>query len=366
MLTVLTFVGIYIAGYLSLSHMMGKAIPCGASGGCAAIASHPSSKIGNIPVAVFGLMAYLLLMALAVARSRADRPAANTLNRLGFWISGTGTLVSIGLTLFSFVAIQPCAWCLASAITMTLIFLLHAFLLNQPDQVTPTWNMDRTVAGVCFILAIGGLGMGASQLSRAGDYAVDANQAIKSLLPENFVIDPAIHLQGDPKAKVTVVEFADFFCPSCREAFPKLKGAFRQYGGKLRVGFTPFPMYTLQGHELSLPASLVALEAGKKGNYWAAVELFFTTPTEQMASMEQILGMARNLGLDATALGERIAKADDSLIDPLSKIMEYATSKGVDRTPTFIVFAEGVPPRYVARDLTETLNSSPYRELLAP
>lgn len=365
-LTVLAGAGIYVAGYLTLSHIMGKAIPCGASGGCAAIFAHSSSKIGPVPVAALGLGAYFVLFALAIIRDVLGKPDHPALSKLGTVISGAGAVISIGYTLFAIMVInQTCLWCLASLGIMVTTFVAYLILLSVESSPETTPAFNPMIPGIVAVLALGGIGVGASQLSHAGDYPKAANEVIRTVKAEDFLIDPKTQFKGNADAKVTLVEFADYFCPACRTQLPEIQGAFKQYNGRLRLGFSPFPLFNKEGHELSLPATVAALVAGEHGKFWEASELLFATPTEQMTSLDDITNLMESIGIDKKEVMDKIDKGT-SYTDKLAKSMDFASSKGIDRTPTYIIFAEGQPPQMVSKDVPTVLAQSPYKELLAP
>jgi protein-disulfide isomerase len=80
---------------------------------------------------------------------------------------------------------------------------------------------------------------------------------------------------GPNEAKVTVVEFMDPECESCREFYPHIKHIMRKYEGKARlvIRYVPF-------HQNSRFA-IAILEASKlQGKYWETLELLFKTQPE--------------------------------------------------------------------------------------
>jgi protein-disulfide isomerase len=80
---------------------------------------------------------------------------------------------------------------------------------------------------------------------------------------------------GSNEAKVTVVEFMDPECESCREFYPHIKHIMRKYEGKARlvIRYVPF-------HQNSRFA-IAILEASKlQGKYWETLELLFKTQPE--------------------------------------------------------------------------------------
>src|SRR2546428_511557 len=51
-------------------------------------------------------------------------------------------------------------------------------------------------------------------------------------------VDPSRdHIQGDPKALLTLVEYGDYQCPFCGAAYPEVKKVQKDLGSKLRFVF---------------------------------------------------------------------------------------------------------------------------------
>src|SRR5688500_5106928 len=69
LIIVLCLAGIVVAGTLTYAHYQNLIIPCGTSGGCQDVTNHPSSKWFNQPVALYGLAAYVVLLAISIARA---------------------------------------------------------------------------------------------------------------------------------------------------------------------------------------------------------------------------------------------------------------------------------------------------------
>src|SRR5262249_38678706 len=72
---------------------------------------------------------------------------------------------------------------------------------------------------------------------------------------------------GDPTAKITILEFADFSCPHCLEYHPTIEQIIDDFvvTGKARFMFRPM---TFVGGPYSETAAQAALCAGKQGNFW--------------------------------------------------------------------------------------------------
>jgi uncharacterized membrane protein len=124
-LPLLALFGLSVASYLAYTKLADTAVVCGPVGDCDAVQTSVYSELFGIPAAVLGALSYLGILALW-AVSHLGRDQAADLARLGlFGLALVGSLFSLYLTFLEpFVIGAVCAWCLASAVTMTLILLL--------------------------------------------------------------------------------------------------------------------------------------------------------------------------------------------------------------------------------------------------
>lgn len=129
-------IGLLDALYLSWSKLAHQQVICGSYKGCETVNSSPYAEIGGIPIALLGAGAYLVILALLYLESRG-----------GFWqengplaifvVSLAGTLYSAYLTYVEIAVIHAvCLYCVASAITMTVVFALTTFRLVIPQAET--------------------------------------------------------------------------------------------------------------------------------------------------------------------------------------------------------------------------------------
>lgn len=97
---------------------------CLGNGDCATVNNSPFSEIYGIPVALLGLLAYLVILAILVLEPR-WKLAAQTGPTLVFGMGLVGFLFSAYLTYIEFFVIfAVCPFCIISAILVTLIFIL--------------------------------------------------------------------------------------------------------------------------------------------------------------------------------------------------------------------------------------------------
>jgi uncharacterized membrane protein len=112
----LATVGLGVASYLTYVHYSGIPPLCTAGGSCLEVQTSIYSKLAGVPVALIGLIGYVLILASLLA------PVSETtrLATMGLTVGGFG--FSAYLTsreLFSIHAI--CEWCASSAVIMTVL-----------------------------------------------------------------------------------------------------------------------------------------------------------------------------------------------------------------------------------------------------
>src|SRR5947207_4849915 len=79
------------------------------------------------------------------------------------------------------------------------------------------------------------------------------------------------HVQGSPDAAVTLVQYGDYECPYCGEAYPILKDVQRRMEKRLRFAFRYFPISTSHPH--AEQAAEAAEAAAVQGTCWEMHDL---------------------------------------------------------------------------------------------
>jgi uncharacterized membrane protein len=123
---VLLLVGSFAAGYLTYVEVTDTTAICGPIGNCNLVQQSTYAKLfGTLPVGVLGLVGYLAIL-LAWLVVQLGKPQSRRIAGLALWVfAWFGTLFSIYLTFLEpFVIGATCAWCLTSAIIMTLLLVV--------------------------------------------------------------------------------------------------------------------------------------------------------------------------------------------------------------------------------------------------
>ena len=101
-------------------------------------------------------------------------------------------------------------------------------------------------------------------------------------VPDVKLLEDAVNIptanspwEGPANAPITLVEFSDFECPSCRVARDVLEQVNAAYPGKVRWVFRQFP---LELHEHAQAAAEASLCAEEQGKFWAYHDALFQKP----------------------------------------------------------------------------------------
>ena len=86
---------------------------------------------------------------------------------------------------------------------------------------------------------------------------------IKPTLP---VSESRDHIQGPVNAPVTLVEYGDYECPYCAQAYLITKEIQERLGDKLRFVFRNFPVTKIRPH--AYETALAAEAAAAQGKFW--------------------------------------------------------------------------------------------------
>lgn len=128
-------VGFTDALFLTLKHYEGLKIGCIGFNGCDKVTASAYATIGNIPVALFGLFYYLVILALAITYfvfKNKKKALAGQIFDVMIRLTLVGFLASLWFVYLQLFVIQAiCTYCMISALTSTTLFALGTFALYK-------------------------------------------------------------------------------------------------------------------------------------------------------------------------------------------------------------------------------------------
>jgi protein-disulfide isomerase len=149
---------------------------------------------------------------------------------------------------------------------------------------------------------------------------------------------------GDPKAPVTLLEFADLQCPFCKEfALQTLPLIVRDYvrTGKVRVQYEDLAFLGPQ----SKVAASAAAAAGEQNKLWNFVDLFYYNQGQENsgyvtdAFVTRLYRAIPGLDVAKANAARKGPPATDAWVEP----QRLAKQFGIDSTPSFVYGKTGGP-----------------------
>jgi protein-disulfide isomerase len=102
------------------------------------------------------------------------------------------------------------------------------------------------------------------------------------------------HFQGPLDARIVMIEYGDFECPYCGEAYPELKAVKESMGDALCFVFRHFPLR--QAHPHAERAAEFSEAAATIGKFWEMHDMLYEN--QQALADRNLMSYAKRLGLD--------------------------------------------------------------------
>jgi len=149
-------------------------------------------------------------------------------------------------------------------------------------------------------------------------------------------VTKADYVQGNPEAKVTLIEYGDFQCPYCGAVYPVLKEVLPEYKKDVRFVFRHFPITSI--HPNSLVAHKAAEAAAEQNKFWEMHDKIYGNQAAWSSSTEPIKifeGYAKDLKLNLDKFKKDFK--DTATIDRINKVKGAGSAAGVESTPTLFI-----------------------------
>ena len=161
------------------------------------------------------------------------------------------------------------------------------------------------------------------------------------------------HRQGDPDAPCTLVEYGDYQCPSCGQAYPIVKRVQKHYGKRLSFVFRNFPL--TQMHPFAEPAAETAEFAGANGKFWGMHDLIYENQA-RLGDDELLPELAKQLHLAPAKLLEALESKE--FAPRVKADFSSGVRSGVNGTPTFFINGQRHDGPYDFESLVEAIDGA--------
>ncbi len=139
------------------------------------------------------------------------------------------------------------------------------------------------------------------------------------------------HIFGPASAAVTLVEYGDYECPYCGEAYPIVKALLQRFRNRLCYVFRHFPLANAHPH--AQHAAEAAEAAGAQGKFWEMHDSLYEN--QEALEDEDFIRYATKLGLDVTRFTREMSQHHYA-----ARVREdflAGVRSGVNGTPSFFI-----------------------------
>lgn len=153
---------------------------------------------------------------------------------------------------------------------------------------------------------------------------------------ENPTGEDATNSAENAQAVVTLVEYADFQCPACKQYHMIVKELLRAFPDQLKLVFKNFPLTSI--HSNAMDAAAAAEASSMQDKYFEFADLLY----EKQEEWSDLPDPSKKFEEYVKSLGMDVEKFKKDLSDPsISKLIEDHRSEGITNgvagTPTFFV-----------------------------
>lgn len=139
------------------------------------------------------------------------------------------------------------------------------------------------------------------------------------------------HVEGGSNASVELIEYGDYQCPYCAQAYYIIKDIQEDLGDDLKFVFRNFPLEEL--HPNALHAAIAAETAAELGKFWEMHNILYEN--QQYLEDENLIEYAKEIGLSVSQFEKDFG--NNLSYDKVKRDYESGVKNGVEGTPTFFV-----------------------------
>lgn len=188
-----------------------------------------------------------------------------------------------------------------------------------------------------------------------GDITTPTNFSNKASVNAEKLIGEGNPTLGSIDAPITIVEFADFECPYCRESYFVIRSLLQdqEFANKIYFVYRHFPVATLHDHAIA--AAEASMCANEQNKFWGYHDRLFQN--QESLDIESLRRYALQSGLDITVFDKCVNERKyRSLVE---RDMADGLALGVQGTPTWFINGQknvgAIPEDVFRKEITRLL-----------
>lgn len=349
---VAALIGGALSMYLAVHHhlaLTGGSSICNVSStiNCDIVNTSKYSELGGVPIALYGLAYYAAIAYITVRHLRGQAKAAPAL-------LVTGALIALSYDVFLLWAMQQTgAWCVLCITTwaMNIIALVAAVLLLRERKqgwidTLGTALADEGGVAIAMGLAVFIAGTFAYR-SQTGTTSATGPGAVGGVnlvgkyekVTGRVELDGTEPVKGDPNAKFTIVEWADFECPHCAAMAAHMPKVLEEEKD-LKLLFKHYPISGICNEFVEGDRHLHACEAAGaaecariQGRFYELAEAMFKN--QEYLGSDDIRFIAEQHGLEMNAFKE--CMANPATLEAIKADVRGGGAAQIDGTPSLFL-----------------------------
>jgi len=139
------------------------------------------------------------------------------------------------------------------------------------------------------------------------------------------------HVQGPDDAPLALVEYGDYECPYCGQAYGVVKAVQQALNDDLQFVFRNFPL--TQVHPNAMNAARAAEAAALQDKFWEMHDTLYEN--QENLDPQSLLAYAAELGLDLDQFAQDMVSRQ--VEERIFSDLEGGARSGVNGTPTFYI-----------------------------
>jgi protein-disulfide isomerase/uncharacterized membrane protein len=321
---------------------------------CDEVVTSPHGMLLGVPVSVWAVGFYMVLFWLALRAAAPASPGRDRARADAFGWAVAGALFSAYLATISILILKTlCPLCVGlyavSALSLAVAWVQATPLREAATRLLERWRAVRrrpalataAAGAVVAVLALSSWLGAQTRLTR--EQIFRSNPQFYDWYTNQPIVNvPAGggYSQGPENAPIQLVEFSDFECPHCAQAYVALKDLLPRYHDQVRFIYRHFPLSNdcnptmkTRGHEHACRAAIAADCAAQGGRFPPFTNLLFAHQGE--LDDKSLRGYAKQVGLDLDAFDK--CMASPTATERIAADVEAAQKLGVRSTPTFFI-----------------------------